>query len=147
MVDDAINLGISPVVIELFHQTTGDIPMLKKLLLVVGTLIVSIGFAFASVEVNQADQAALDGIKGIGPTTSKAILDERKKGGNFKDWNDLQTRVKGIGDKSSDKFSEAGLTVNGKVKPVVAKTDAAKTDKSKVAANDKATEVKKPARP
>ena len=121
--------------------------MLKKLLLVVGTLIVSIGFAFASVEVNQADQAALDGIKGIGPTTSKAILDERKKGGNFKDWNDLQTRVKGIGDKSSDKFSEAGLTVNGKAKPVVAKTDAAKTDKSKVAANDKAAEVKKPAKP
>lgn len=121
--------------------------MFKKLLLVAGALIASIGFAFANVEVNQADQAALDGIKGIGPTTSKAILDERKKGGNFKDWNDLQTRVKGVGDKSSDKFSEAGLTVNGKAKPGVAKTDAAKTDKSKTAANDKATEVKKPAKP
>jgi len=87
--------------------------MLRKLLLAVGAVIASIGFAFANVEVNQADQAALDGIKGIGPTTSKAILDERKKGGNFKDWNDLQTRVKGVGDKSSDKFSQAGLTVNG----------------------------------
>ena len=121
--------------------------MLKKLLLAVGALIASIGFALANVEVNQADQAALDGIKGIGPTTSKAILDERKKGGNFKDWNDLQTRVKGVGDKSSDKFSEAGLTVNGKAKPAGAKTDAAKTDKSKVVVNDKATEVKKPAKP
>jgi competence protein ComEA len=121
--------------------------MLKKLLLVVGALITSIGFAFANVDVNQADQAALDGIKGIGPTTSKAILEERKKGGNFKDWNDLQTRVKGVGDKSSDKFSEAGLTVNGKAKPGVSKTDVAKTEKSTVAAKDKAPEVKKPAKP
>lgn len=121
--------------------------MLKKLLLAIVALIASIGFAFASVEVNQADQAALDGIKGIGPTTSKAILDARKKGGNFKDWDDLQTRVKGIGDKSSDKFSQAGLTVNGKSKPGVAKPEAAKTDKAKVASNDKTTEAKKPAKP
>lgn len=125
--------------------------MLNKLLLAVGALIASIGFAFASVEVNQADQAALDGIKGIGPTTSKAILDARKKGGNFKDWNDLQTRVKGVGEKSSDKFSQAGLTVNGKAKPGVeksaAKTPATKTDSAKVATSDKATEAKKPAKP
>lgn len=125
--------------------------MLNKLLLAVVALIASIGFAFASVEVNQADQAALDGIKGIGPTTSKAILDARKKGGNFKDWNDLQTRVKGVGEKSSDKFSQAGLTVNGKAKPGVekssAKTPGTKTESAKVAASDKATEAKKSAKP
>jgi competence protein ComEA len=121
--------------------------MLNKLLLALGALIASIGFAFANVEVNQADQAALDGIKGIGPTTSKAILYERKKGGNFKDWSDLQTRVKGVGEKSSDKFSQAGLTVNGKAKPDVEKPAAAKADKAKVAANDKAADVKKPAKP
>ncbi len=113
--------------------------MLNKLLLALGALIASIGFAFASVEVNQADQAALDGVKGIGPTTSKAILDARKKGGNFKDWNDLQTRVKGVGEKSSDKFSQAGLTVNGAAKPSVMKPAVTKTDK--------ATEVKKAVKP
>jgi competence protein ComEA len=91
--------------------------MLKKLLLVVAVLIASIGFAFAQVDVNTADQAALDGVKGIGPKTSKSILDERKKGGNFKDWDDFQKRVKGIGDKNSVKLSQAGLTVNGKSKP------------------------------
>lgn len=125
--------------------------MLNKLLLALGVLIASIGFAFASVEVNQADQAALDGIKGIGPTTSKAILDARKKGGNFKDWNDLQTRVKGVGEKSSDKFSQAGLIVNGKAKagaekPAAAKTPAVKTEKTKGAVTDKTIDVKKPAK-
>lgn len=89
--------------------------MLKKWLLAIASVLV-IGTAFAGVDVNKADQAALDSVRGIGPTMSKAILEERKKG-NFKDWNDLQTRVKGIGDKSSEKFSQAGLTVNGASKP------------------------------
>lgn len=95
--------------------------MLKKILLGVVTIVATMGFAFADVDVNKADQAALDSVRGIGPTMSKAILDERKKSGNFKDWNDLQSRVKGIGDKSSDKFSKAGLTVNGASKPGVKK--------------------------
>lgn len=90
--------------------------MLKKTIFVLATMIASISFAFAAVDVNKADQAALDGIKGIGPAMSKTILAERKKHGDFKDWADLQARVKGIGDKNSEKFSEAGLTVNGAVK-------------------------------
>jgi competence protein ComEA len=90
--------------------------MFKKILLTVATFIASIGFAFAQVDVNKADQAALDGVKGIGPKTSKAILDERKKGGDFKDWADFEKRVKGIGDKSSARLSQAGLTVNGQAK-------------------------------
>ena len=52
--------------------------MLKKLLLAIATLIATMGIAFAQVDVNKADQAALDGIKGIGPSMSKRILDERK---------------------------------------------------------------------
>ncbi|HWT72039.1 MAG TPA: helix-hairpin-helix domain-containing protein [Oxalicibacterium sp.] len=90
--------------------------MLKKTIFALATMIASISFAFAAVDVNKADQAALDGIKGIGPAMSKAILAERKKHGDFKDWADLQARVKGIGDKNSEKFSEAGLTVNGAAK-------------------------------
>lgn len=91
--------------------------MFKKLLLGVVGIILTMGFAFAQVDVNKADQAALDGIKGIGPAKSKTILDERKKGGDFKDWPDFEKRVKGIGDKNSAKLSEAGLTINGKNKP------------------------------
>ncbi|OHV94891.1 DNA uptake protein [Janthinobacterium lividum] len=90
--------------------------MFKKILLAIVTLIATMGFAFAQVDVNKADQAALDGVKGIGPVTSKAILDERAKGGAFKDWADFESRVKGIGPKSSVKLSEAGLQVNGQAK-------------------------------
>ncbi|MET3117316.1 competence protein ComEA [Undibacterium sp. GrIS 1.8] len=90
--------------------------MFKKLLLAVAAMVVSMGFAFADVDVNKGDQAALDGIKGIGPAKSKAIIDERTKGGNFKDWTDFETRVKGVGAKSAVKLSEAGLTVNGQAK-------------------------------
>ena len=71
---------------------------------------------FAAVEVNTADQAALDGIKGIGPSLSKAILAERSRGGNFKDWADLEKRVKGVSEKNSVKFSSEGLQVNGSSK-------------------------------
>ena len=99
--------------------------MFKKILFAVVGTLAAMNLAFASVDVNKADQAALDSIKGIGPTMSRAILEERKKG-QFKDWNDLQTRVKGIGDKSSDKFSEAGLTVNGASKSTAAKSVAQK---------------------
>lgn len=115
--------------------------MFKKLLLGVVSLIATMGFAFAQVDVNKADQAALDGIKGIGPATSKTILDERKKGGDFKDWPDFEKRVKGIGDKNSAKLSAAGLTINGQNKPnAPAKAAAAaKSDnKMKAAASEKA---------
>jgi competence protein ComEA len=91
--------------------------MIKKLLLAFAAFIAAMGFACAQVEVNNADQAALDGVKGIGPKISKTILLERKNGGDFRDWSDFETRVKGIGAKSSDKLSHAGLTVNGQSKP------------------------------
>ena len=88
--------------------------MIKKLMLAVAAMIVTMGFAFAQVDVNKADAAALDSVKGIGPKTSKLIIDERTKGGPFKDWADLEKRVKGIGDKSARKMSMAGLQVGGK---------------------------------
>lgn len=91
--------------------------MFKKLLLAIVTLVATMGFAFADVDVNKGDQAALDGIKGIGPAKSKAIIEERTKNGSFKDWSDFEKRVKGIGEKNSAKMSEAGLTVNGQAKP------------------------------
>ncbi|GGY58936.1 ComEA family DNA-binding protein [Pseudoduganella albidiflava] len=87
--------------------------MLKKLLLAIAAIAATMGIAFAQVDVNKADQAALDSVKGIGPAKSKAILDERAKG-EFKDWADFQQRVKGVGDKNAMKLSEAGLQINGK---------------------------------
>ena len=104
--------------------------MIKKLMLAVATLVASMGFAFAQVDVNKADAAALDSVKGVGPAMSKAIIDERTKAGPFKDWADFQKRVKGVADKRATQLSKAGLQVNGQAKdgaPMTA-TAAAKAD-------------------
>lgn len=118
--------------------------MLKKLLLAVATLLATMSFAFAEVEVNKADAAALDSIKGIGPAKSKAILAERSKGGDFKDWADFEKRIKGIGEKNAVKLSEAGLQVNGKSKEgAAAKPEAAqKTSKTETRPAAKAGAMK-----
>ena len=84
--------------------------MIKRLLAALFALIAAT--AFAAVDVNKASQADLEAIKGIGPSISAKILDERKKG-NFKDWPDLVERVKGVGEGNAAKFSTEGLTVNG----------------------------------
>ncbi len=85
--------------------------MFKKL---VATVLAFTAFAaFAAVDVNKATEADLDSIKGIGPSTSKQILAERKKS-EFKDWDDLMRRVKGIGEARAAKLSSDGLTVDGK---------------------------------
>lgn len=97
--------------------------MLKKLLMAVGTIVTTIGFAFAQVDVNKADQAALDSVKGVGPKTSQAILEERKQGGEFKDWADFERRVKGVGEKSAVRLSDAGLVVNGQARPAASVKD------------------------
>ena len=83
--------------------------MIRKLIVGVAMLVATMGTAFAQVDVNKADAASLDGIKGLGPAKTKAILDERNKNGDFKDWGDLQQRVKGIGDKAAMRLSSAGL--------------------------------------
>jgi competence protein ComEA len=88
--------------------------MIKKLMLAVAVLAASMSCAFAQVDVNKADASALDGVKGVGPATSKLIIDARTKGGDFKDWADFEKRVKGMGDKRASKLSKAGLQVNGK---------------------------------
>ena len=60
--------------------------MIKKLLFALLALFAAA--AFAAVDVNKADQAALETVKGIGPAISAKIIDERKKS-PFKDWADM----------------------------------------------------------
>jgi competence protein ComEA len=84
--------------------------MLKKILCVFA--LAWAAMAGAAVDVNKASAAELDSVKGIGPSLSGKIVDERKKS-NFKDWPDFISRVKGMGDKNAAKFSSEGLTVNG----------------------------------
>ncbi|WP_027995990.1 ComEA family DNA-binding protein [Simplicispira psychrophila] len=110
--------------------------MLKKFLMLITLLYAAV--SFAAVDVNQASAADLDGIKGIGPTISGKMLNERKKG-NFKDWNDFIARVNGLGEKNAAKFSAQGLTVNGSAysgAPAAKASD--KTAKGKLTTDSKA---------
>ena len=86
-------------------------------------------YAVAQVEVNSADQTALESVRGLGPSKAKAILAERKKNGPFKDANDLHTRVKGIGEKTVERMMQNGLTINNKG-VAGAKTEKSVKDKS-----------------
>jgi competence protein ComEA len=66
----------------------------------------------AAVDVNQASQAELETVKGIGPGLSTKIV-EARKAASFKDWSDMVERVSGIGPGNAARFSQAGLTVGG----------------------------------
>lgn len=66
-----------------------------------------------ATEVNQATEAELDSVKGLGPASTARILEVRAQG-LFKNWADLLRRVKGIKPAQAAKLSEAGLRVNGK---------------------------------
>ncbi|WP_028224755.1 ComEA family DNA-binding protein [Paraburkholderia ferrariae] len=109
--------------------------MLKKLLMLFVALGLSLSALMAAaVEVNTADETALESVKGIGPVHARAIIDERTKNGPFKDADDLASRVKGIGPKSVQNLEAAGLTVNGSSAPPAGNGKASASKSSKTAA-------------
>jgi competence protein ComEA len=119
---------------------------IKKLFAALTFLLSSL--SFAAVDVNTGSAADLDSVKGIGPSTSKRILEERAKG-PFKDWGDLIARVKGVGTKSAAKLSTGGLTVNGAAydgKPAAAKAGTKEAKPSQRAAAPESKPVA-PAKP
>ena len=67
----------------------------------------------AGVEINTANEAELDSVRGLGPASTQRILNAREAG-SFEDWEDVMKRVKGIRRATAEKLSADGLTVNGK---------------------------------
>jgi competence protein ComEA len=65
-----------------------------------------------ALDINQANEAELDSVKGMGPALSAKVLKARSNG-PFKDWQDLMQRVSGIRQNKAKQFSEQGLTVDG----------------------------------
>ena len=84
---------------------------MKTILSFLALGIFGINMAFAAVNLNTATASDLDGIKGIGPSKAKAIIDYRSKNGPFKSVEDLKN-VKGFGEKSIAKL-KGELTVSG----------------------------------
>jgi competence protein ComEA len=85
---------------------------MKTLLLAFAALLLSISTAFAAVNANTASVDELQLVAGIGPTIAQRIVDERRNG-PYKSLDDIQARVKGIGETSIRKMGAAGLTVSG----------------------------------
>ena len=103
--------------------------MLKKILAVTAMWIAAA--SWAAVDVNKASDAELDTIRGVGPALSKRIVESRKKDGDFKDWPDLMSRVKGVKEKAAAKLSAEGLTVNGQGYGSTASAAATKSESRK----------------
>ncbi|MDH4060728.1 MAG: helix-hairpin-helix domain-containing protein [Aquincola sp.] len=74
-------------------------------------LVLATARVFA-VDINIANRAQLEQLRGIGPPQADRILVEREKG-RFKDWPDLIARVRGIREAKARQLSQAGLTVGG----------------------------------
>jgi competence protein ComEA len=87
-----------------------------RLVLVRGYLGAAMALMFChaalALDINQANEAELDSIKGMGPSLSAKVLKARTQG-PFKDWADLMRRVSGIRQNKAQQFSEQGMTVNG----------------------------------
>lgn len=85
---------------------------MKNFFLVIAGVFAAMQVAFA-VDINKASQAELEAAKGIGPAKAKIIIDERNKNGAFKSWDDVDARVKGVGEKTADNMKASGLTIGG----------------------------------
>ena len=83
-----------------------------KLLSLSMTLLLSCGSALADLEINQASQADLERLRGVGPQLSTRILAARALRA-FSDWDDLRSRVTGLGAVQAARLSREGLTVAG----------------------------------
>jgi competence protein ComEA len=64
------------------------------------------------IELNAANQAELERVKGVGPALSTLALSARQTT-LFQDWNDAIRRLPGMGPARAKKLSDAGLRVNG----------------------------------
>jgi competence protein ComEA len=86
--------------------------MLKK---ITGALL-AFGFAGLTwaqqIDLNKATEVELDGLKGVGPVLTKAVMDERKKA-PFKNWEDATSRVKGLGPQKASSLSDQGVRIQG----------------------------------
>jgi competence protein ComEA len=78
---------------------------------IVGALVCAHLSIFA-LEINQANEAELDSIKGMGPAMTRKVLAARTER-LFMNWTDLMSRVTGIGKAKAQQFSDQGVLVNG----------------------------------
>ncbi len=85
--------------------------------LIGGWLLCAASLAWTqTLEIGQARESDLDGLRGLGPATTRLILQERERQA-FSNWKDLMQRVAGIGPKKAAQLSSQGLRVQGQPYP------------------------------
>lgn len=105
---------------------------MKKTLI---ALLAGLAFSFsalAAVNINTATQQELESLEGIGPVKAQAIVDYRKKNGNFKSVDDLE-KVDGVGAVTLESLRKE-VTLTGKttvVAPVAKDSSLVKAAESK----------------
>jgi len=67
-------------------------------------------------EINTATRAQLEQLNGIGVTMAERIMVERDRA-PFKNWDDLERRVKGMRGARVQRLQAQGATVNGEREP------------------------------
>lgn len=74
-----------------------------------------VGWLFAlsvqALELNQATEAELDSLRGMGPALNRRVRTSREVK-SFSDWSDFMQRVSGMGRAKAQSFSDQGLTIN-----------------------------------
>ena len=95
--------------LHLALRSTWQSCLLKKWIL--GALVCAHLSIFA-LEINQANEAELDSIKGMGPAMTRKVLAARTER-LFMNGTDLMSRVTGIGKAKAQQFSDQGVLVNG----------------------------------
>ena len=98
---------------RLASRSTWQSCLLKKWL--VGALVCA-HLSVLALEINQANEAELDSIKGMGPAMTRKVLIARAEK-IFTNWKDLMSRVAGIGKAKAQQFSDQGVLVNGQSFP------------------------------
>lgn len=69
-----------------------------------------VGKTASAVDVNQANQAQLEAVRGVGPALAEKILEQRQQR-RFTDWADFVARLPGVGTKRAAQLAAAGLRV------------------------------------
>ena len=82
---------------------------LQVLALLLGSILTVPALA---LELNSANEAELDSLRGIGPPTTRRILAAREQA-LFANWDDFLRRVKGLGPHHAQRLSAQGLTIDG----------------------------------
>jgi len=85
-------------------------------------LVLLIGLAgfghLYALDLNLANEAELDSLRGIGPATTAQIMAARQHH-VFVSWSDFMTRVRGIGPATAQSLSDQGATIGND--PYIAK--------------------------